>query len=181
MATRRTCLECGATKGVRAIILYDDTDDEVFTSSKVHYCPLCLEKLDLICHEHNVLKIPMLRVSNIETGVEEEAEEDEEGGDIQEYSIITVDACPLCARDKVSTLLTEERARILLLADKLTDVATNILLLATYISSDMFKELKPADQVIFSFVLAAQFEKLSVQDFIFELFRQESFESEARQ
>ncbi|MDP2594144.1 MAG: hypothetical protein Q8P36_02295 [bacterium] len=178
MAARRACLECGAKKGVRAVTLYDDTDVDAFTSSKVHYCPSCLEKLDLICHEHNALKIPMLRVSNMETGVEEEAEG---GGEIEEYSIITVDACPLCARDKVSALLTEERVRILLLADKLTDVATNILLLATYISSDVFKELKPADQVIFSFVLAAQFEKLSVQDFIFELFRQESSESETKQ
>ncbi len=190
MAARRACLECGAKKGVRAVTLYDDTDPEVFKSNKVHYCPTCLEKLELVCHEHSVIKIPMLRVTRNEESLEElkaetetEAEDgtSEEDGEIQEYSITTVDACPLCARDEVAALLAEERLRILHLADKLEDVADNILQLATHVAEDVLGDMKSVDQIIFSFVLAARFEKISLHDFIFELFRQQSLESETPQ
>ncbi|MDO8407793.1 MAG: hypothetical protein Q7S95_00965 [bacterium] len=193
MAARRACLECGAKKGVRAVTLYDDTDPDVFTSSRVHYCPLCLEKLDLICHEHNVLKIPMLRVARdeenltsleeleaeTETGAEEEGEEDE---DIQEYSIVPVDACTLCARDDVAALSVEERDRILALVSRLwEEVAADTLRSITHISAGVLKGMRPEDRALFSLALAARFEKISLHDFIFELFRQQSFESEARQ
>ena len=179
MPTRRTCLECGMRKGVRVVTLYDDTNPEVFTSRRVHYCQKCLEKIGLVCPKHGALKLCMRRIFEDESSGE--LEEDEESAeDMYTCHVTSVDACPFCAYDEIAAIPADERKGLQTLVGRLGEMPTIMLHLATHIPKALRKKIKAEDRHIFSLALSAQFEKMSVQDLIFEIFREQNSTNETQ-
>ncbi len=145
-------------------MVFDDSELDGLTYTKDPYCKTCIESGEMMCREHQTLKILMLEILEDED-VEEEAEE-------EIPRLTTLDACPRCAHEATLAIPADERERMAKLLLRLGGFAIGALHTAIHMPPGVIKNMAPADRAVFGLTLAAHFYDLSPQDLLFRLFEE---------